>query len=101
MLKNEELEKVSGGEIFKIIPSGKGVENFIINNTDSEGNWSCFVAPEVIRYLSPYYVVGSNPNALNSNEKKHCYYNLSDAEEYARRMHYSTNIIEIYDEVDF
>ncbi len=101
-LNNEELEKVSGGEIFKIIPTGGLVQFFIEKNTDSEGNWNEWIAPELIRYCSPYYIVGSNPDSLYCrNEKKYAFYTLARAEQHARSMGYNTNVIEIMEEVNF
>ena len=101
-LNNEELEKVYGGEIFKMIPTGELLQLFIEKNTDSQGHWHPCVAPEIIRLCSPYYIVGSNPYSLFfRNEKKYSFYTLAEAEQFARSKGYNTNVIDVINAIDF
>ena len=93
-LNTEELEKVSGGEIFKIIPTGSFVHFYIERNTDSEGNWSPWAAPELVRCCSPYYIVGLN---LDS---PYCFDTLAEAEQFARSEGYNTNVIDVINKID-
>ncbi len=99
-LNTKELEKVSGGEIFKVIPKiakGTMAEKFFIQNTDSEGKWHPCVAPEVIRkYFSIRYDVIDNYNQLMGT-----FYTLKNAERYAQLMGINTDVIETYEIVDF
>ena len=101
-LNTEGLEKVSGGEIFKMITTEKFVEWFTKSNKDSNGTWHPCVSPQIIKCCSIYYLVGSNPDSLCCiNEKKYCFYTLAEAEQFARSRGYSTNVIDVMNEVNF